>query len=339
MSAINACMPEGYNLINTVESGLLLLMILVIMFGMGSGLTIDNFKYILKKPRGVIIGFLSQFGWMPLIAFLLATYLQLDPLFAIALILVGAIPAGTTSNMFTYFSRGDVSLSITMTTVSTLAALFMTPLAMQLYASGFAAQVTLTPTPSNPNGEFVIPYANIVVTLLLVILPVIGGMVLRRFSPGWAKAAEDTAGFMGVIVILFLIGMFLIDPVKRCMMAATPANVYIGAIAVGVIGFALGYLVSRLTRMVPREARTVALETGIQNGPLAFAIVELSFGATAEVEASMLWLPILYSFFIVISSSLTTMFFRRIGKADWELYENQEVQKRLFGAAWVPLRD
>ncbi|MBE7440174.1 MAG: bile acid:sodium symporter [Spirochaetales bacterium] len=331
---MNTCIPENYALINPVEQSLLGLMILVIMFGMGSGLTLSNFTYVLKKPKGVVIGFLSQFGWMPLLAYVLATLLQLEPLFAIALILVGAIPAGTTSNMFAYFSRGDVALSITMTVCSTIAAVVMTPLMMKIYASGFAAQVTLA-----GGGEFKIPYASIIQSLVLVLVPVAAGMLLRRFSPGWAKAAEDTAGFMGIIVILFLIGMFLIDPVKRCMMAATPGNVYLGAVGIGVAGFALGYLASTIVRLKPRERRTVSLETGIQNGPLAFAIVLLSFARTPEIEGSMLWLPILYSFFIVISSSFTTMFFRKIGKLDHEIFENQEVQRRLFGKAWTPLKD
>lgn len=335
---MNACIPPNYTLINPLEQSLLGLMILVIMFGMGAGLTLDNFKFILKKPRGVVVGFLSQFGWMPFLGFVLATWLELDPLFAIALILVGAIPAGTTSNMFTYFSRGDVALSVTMTVCSTVAAVFMTPLMMWLWADnvgGFVQQVTLAPTANNPTGEFIIPYRAIIQSLVLVIVPVIGGMILRRFSAGWAKAAEDTAGFMGVIVILFLCGMFLLDPVKRCLMMNTPGNVYLGAIGIGLSGFTLGYLVSRfLARMPAREARTVALETGIQNGPLAFAIVILSFAQTPEVEASMLWMPILYSFFIVITSSFVTMFFRKIGKTDAEIYENEQIQKALFGEAY-----
>lgn len=338
---MNACIPPNYTLINPLEMGMLAIMIVVIMFGMGAGLTIDNFKYVLKKPRGVLVGFLSQFGWMPLLGFVLATALQLDPLFAIALILVGAIPAGTTSNMFTYFSRGDVALSVTMTVCSTVAAVILTPLMIWFWADnvgGFVQQVSLPPSDDNSTGEFAIPTVEIVKSLVAVIVPVIGGMVLRRFSAGWAKAAEDTAGFMGIIVILFLCGMFLVDPVKRCMMANTPGNVYLGAIGIGLSGFTLGYLASRfLARMPAREARTVALETGIQNGPLAFMIVTLSFTQTPEIEASMLWMPILYSFFIVITSSFVTMFFRRIGKVEAEIYENEQIQKTLFGEAYKPV--
>ena len=331
---MEACnIPADYQMINPLQEALLGIMILVIMFGMGSGLTLQNFKYFTKDPKGVLIGFASQFGVMPLVALGLAIWLELDPMLAIALILVGSLPAGTTSNMFAYFSRGDVALSITMTTFSTIAAEVMTPLILDSYGAGFANQIELP-----GDGEFAIPTAKIIVSLVAVLLPVVLGMVLRRYSPGWAKAAEDTASFMGIIVILFLVGTFLGDGYKRCLMAETGWQTYVAAIGVGVGGMLFGYLLSTIVRLDKRHRRTVSLETGIQNGPLAVGIVTFSFADSAQLLAGMLWLPILYSFFIVVSSSFVTMFYRRIGKLDHEIYENGEVQKRLFGEHWVPLK-
>ncbi len=331
---MEACnIPADYQMINPLQEALLGIMILVIMFGMGSGLTFQNFKYFTKDPKGVLIGFASQFGVMPLVALGLAIWLDLDPMLAIALILVGSLPAGTTSNMFAYFSRGDVALSITMTTFSTIAAVAMTPLILDNYGARFASQINLP-----GDGEFAIPTAKIIVSLVAVLLPVVLGMVLRKYSPGWAKAAEDTASFMGIIVILFLVGTFLGDGYKRCLMAETSWQTYIAAIGVGMGGMLFGYLLSSVLRLDKRHRRTVSLETGIQNGPLAVGIVTFSFADSAQLLAGMLWLPILYSFFIVITSSFVTMFYRRIGKLDFEIYENGEVQKRLFGDHWVPLK-
>ena len=109
---MEACnIPADYQMINPLQEALLGIMILVIMFGMGSGLTFQNFKYFTKDPKGVLIGFASQFGVMPLVALGLAIWLELDPMLAIALILVGSLPAGTTSNMFAYFSRAAQQLS------------------------------------------------------------------------------------------------------------------------------------------------------------------------------------------------------------------------------------
>jgi len=228
----------GAQLLYPIDQAALSIMVLVIMFGMGSGLTTDNFKYILEKPRGILIGFISQFGIMPFLAYTLATYLEFPPVLAIALILVGCLPAGTTSNMFTYFSRGDVALSISMTTCSTLAALFMLPILLNVYGEGFAAQIDI---PDAGDGAiFEIPYTNIIVSLAAVLVPVILGMVLRRYSPGWAKAAEDTASFMGIIVILYLSISFLSRSCNRELMFYTPWTVYFGSVIVGIAGFVLG---------------------------------------------------------------------------------------------------
>ncbi len=324
-------MPE-VELMTTAEKGLLALMILIIMFGMGASLTGENFKYVARNPLGVLIGFASQFGVMPALAWFLATYLEFPAPVALSLVLVGCLPAGTTSNLFAYFSRGDVALSISMTTCSTIAALFMLPVLLSFYGAGFAAQIDIA-----DGTEFAIPIKDIVVSLFLVLFPVACGMLLRKFNEGWAKAAEDTAGFFGIIVIIFLAVSFLSSPLRRQLMWDTGANVYLGAILVGIAGFCFGYLVSRLAMLPPRYCRTVALETGIQNGPLAFAIVLLAFANYPSIINEVLWLPILYSFFIVITSSFATMFFRKIGKTDHEIYENETVQKRLFGKEWVPV--
>jgi predicted Na+-dependent transporter len=165
----------------------------------------------------------------------------------------------------------------------------------------------------------------------LVLIPVILGMILRAKSPGWAKTAEDTAGFVAIIVILYLVltsfirhgGLFL----------QTPVQVYIGAVGLGLSGFFFGYWFSRLVGMYPIFQRAISLETGIQNGPIAFAVILLSF--QEPVQSQMLWLAILYSTFIVISSSVITLYFRKHGKFDWDVYRNTAIHNRLFGENYV----
>lgn len=333
---------EYVTLLHTLDQALLAVMILVIMFGMGAGLTVNDFRAVARRWRLVAIGFASQFGLMPLLAFSLAIALQLPPAYAIALILVGTLPGGSTSNMFTYFARGSVALSISMTTASTLAALLMMPILLQLYTPYFAVQLASYDADGTMH-EFVIPVANIIVSLVLVLVPVIGGMTLRRFSRGWAKAAEDTAGFMAMIVIIFLITSTLIRHFG--LLIETSPRVYLAAITVGLSGFFFGFLVSRLFGAFPIHQRAIALETGIQNGPIAFAIILLSFPPSA-MQNDMLWLAILYSLFIVITSSFFTLWLRKRGKLDWEITKNTLVHRRLFGSnyatnypdGFVPLR-
>lgn len=313
------------------DQALLALMIFVIMLGMGSSLTVDDFRAVFRKPRGVLIGFISQFGLMPVIALGLATVLNFDPVFAIALILLGCLPGGTTSNMFTYFSRGSVALSISMTTASTVTALVMMPVLLEIYTGGFIKQISAGMRSEGATADFVIPTANIISSLVLVLVPVAMGMLLKRKSPDWAKVAEDTAGFVAVLVILYLLGTAFIR--HGSLFAQTPWQVYVGTIVLGLGGFFFGYWFSRLIGMFPLFQRAISLETGIQNGPVAFAIILLSF--RDPVQSQMVWMAILYSTFIVISSSVITLYFRKKGKFDWDIYRNTVVHNRLFGDDFV----
>jgi bile acid transporter len=310
---------------------LLALMIFVIMLGMGSSLTTDDFRAVFRKPRGVLIGFISQFGLMPLIAFTIATVFNLHPAFAISLILIGCLPGGTTSNMFTYFSRGSVALSISMTTASTVLAIFMMPILLKLYTIGFTNQITEAMQAAGSDAEFVIPTKNIITSLIMVLVPVGIGMFIKSKWPDWAKTAEDTAGFMGIIVVLYLVGTAFIR--HAGLLVQTPVEVYVAAISVGLIGFFFGYYFSRLLGVPPIFQRAVSLETGIQNGPLAFAVILLSF--VDPVQSQMIWLAILYSTFIVISSSIVTLWYRKIGAYDYDIYRNTVIHNRLFGENFV----
>jgi bile acid transporter len=316
-------------LLHAIDKALLAVMILVIMFGMGASLTVNDFKAVGRRPRLILVGFLSQFGFMPLIALGLAYILRLEPALAIALILIGCLPGGSTSNMFAYFARGHVALSISMTTASTALALLMTPLLLNLYAAPFTRTVA---EQMAEEGSFVIPTGDIIVSLFLVLVPVIGGMTLRRFSRGWAKVAEDTAGFMGMIVIVFLIATTLGRHFR--LVLATPWPLYAASISLGLIGFLFGYWVSRLFGAYPIQQRAISLETGIQNTPVAFAIILMSF-PQPQVQNDMLWLAVMYSIFIVISSSCITLRLRKTGRFDWEVYKNTLIHARLFGEEYV----
>ena len=318
----------GTQLLYPIDKALLAVMILIIMFGMGASLTAADFKGAIRRPRLILIGFLSQFGFMPLIAFVISLALNLPPAAAIAIILVGCLPGGTTSNLFTYFARGHVALSISMTTASTILALVMTPLLLGIYTPLFTQRIT---DELSGAASFVIPTKDIVLSLLLVLLPVCGGLILRRFSRGWAKVAEDTAGFMGMIVILYLIATAIFRHYD--LIFGTPWPIYLASLSLGLAGFLFGYFASRFLGAYPIQQRAISLETGIQNTPIAFTIILLSF-PESTLQNDMLWVAILYSVFIIASSSCITLWFRRIGQLDWDVYRNTLIHRRLFGPLW-----
>jgi BASS family bile acid:Na+ symporter len=284
-------------MLTELETKLLGIMMMVIMLGMGASLTFKDFRIAFRKPQGILVGLVCQYGIMPFLGYLLAVALGLPPALAIGLILMGCMPGGTTSNIFTYFSKGTLALSIMMTICSTLAAVAMVPLLLEFYSQ-------MKGLPS----EYSVPAANVAQVLVVLIVPTIIGMLLRKWNPNVGATIELIGGFLGVVVILFLVLTWV--PRNHQLLATTPFAVYFASIGLGVIGMLLGFGLSRLFKQDPRRSRTIALETGIQNGPLAVLIVLLTF--KGEMQQQVLLIPVLYSLFIVLTSSAVTIWFRKI---------------------------
>jgi len=307
---ILAAEAQTHQVVTPFEEALLAGLVFVIMFGLGAGLTPKDFLLAVKRPQGLIIGWITQFGIMPLLAYVLVvTLLFQDSIpreyalpVALGALLMGAVPAGTTSNIFTYFSKGNLALSVMMTTNSTLWAIVMTPLALVFYGGLLASD----------NPEFEIPVRNIVLTLVILLIPVILGMTLRRFSANIGAVLELLGGFVGLFFIVFLMATWV--PRNWNLLATTPWQVYVVAIGLGLFGIGIAYAITRAIKLHPANARTIALETGIQNGPLAIAIITVTFSGDPAIGQLML-VPAMYSLFIVIISTIVTFWFRRANLA------------------------
>ena len=285
-------------MVSQTEQLLLALMIGVIMLGMGASLTWRDFRRAFKRPQAILIGFASQYGFMPLIGFTLAIVLNLPPALAIGLILIASMPGGSTSNIFTYFSKGDLALSVSMTTFSTLAAFVMTPLSLFIYGSRFITE------------EISVGMSSVISGLVVMLIPVLIGMFIRRRNANVGAVLEMMGGILGVVIILALIALWV--PRNAPLLAETSWQVYIAAIGIGAFGFLFGFLASYFSRLGLRRSATISLETGIQNGPLALSIVLLSF--SGPIADQIVFIPVLYSLFIVIISSLITIFYRRMNE-------------------------
>jgi BASS family bile acid:Na+ symporter len=303
--------------ITPFEEALLAGLVFIIMFGLGATLTPKDFKLAIKKPAGLIIGWVCQFGIMPLLAyFLVITFLMpletatnKDVLFiAIGALLMGTVPAGTTSNIFTYFSKGNLALSVMMTANSTLWAIIMTPLALFIYG-GFLFK----------DAEVQIPTENIVRTLAVLLVPVVVGMVIRKYSANIGAILELMGGFFGLFFIVFLMATWV--PRNWVLLTSTNWQTYVVAIGLGLFGILIAYLIAKAIRVHPANARTIALETGIQNGPLAVAIILVTFRGNPNIDQILL-VPALYSLFIVIISTFVTFWFRRANIAQEQKIPN-----------------
>jgi bile acid transporter len=281
-------------MLSGLEQALLALLLVVLMVGMGASLTVDAFRGVLRRPRGPLIGLASQFGWMPLIAYGLARALDLPDPLALGLIVVGCTPGGTTSNLFTYYARADLALSVSMTAISSVAAVALMPLTLRLYAAPFSS------------AELLVPYKNIAVTLALMLVPMVIGMLVRRRWPAAAPRVERLGSYAGLAVLALLIVTGLAR--NGHLLLESPPAIYIAALALGLLGFCLGHLSARLGGLSVAARRAVAFETGIQNSPLALGILVTSF--PAAMHGQLLWLPLLYALFVIASSAAIAAYLR-----------------------------
>ena len=301
--------------VNEFEQTLLRIFILIIMFGLGAGLTPKDFGLAIKRPWGLIIGWLTQFGIMPLTAYLLVVAILLPftqgpevAFIALGALIMGAVPAGTTSNLFTYFSKGNLALSVTMTVNSTLWAFIMTPFMLWIYSGLLDFDESLS-----------IEAGELAIVIVGLVIPVGLGMLVRRLSANAGAVLELIGGVFGLLFIPFLIAIWV--PRNWQLLLTTEWPTYAVAIGLGVVGITVAYIIATAIRLHPANARTIALETGIQNGPLAIAVIVAVYIDSPGLD-SILLIPALYSLFIVLISTVVTLIFRRANVAEEQKIPN-----------------
>jgi BASS family bile acid:Na+ symporter len=301
--------------VNEFEQTLLRIFILIIMFGLGAGLTPKDFGLAIRRPWGLVIGWITQFGIMPLTAYLLVVAILLPfsqgpevAFIALGALIMGAVPAGTTSNLFTYFSKGNLALSVTMTVNSTLWAFIMTPFMLWIYSGLLDFDESLS-----------IDFGELAIVIVGLVIPVGLGMLVRRLSANAGAILELIGGVFGLLFIPFLIAIWV--PRNWQLLLTTEWPTYAVAIGLGVVGITVAYIIAKAIRLHPMNARTIALETGIQNGPLAIAVIVAVYIDNPFLD-SILLIPALYSLFIVLISTVVTLIFRRANVAEEQKIPN-----------------
>jgi len=301
--------------VNEFEQTLLRIFILIIMFGLGAGLTPKDFGLAIRRPWGLVIGWITQFGIMPLTAYLLVVAVLLPftqgpevAFIALGALIMGAVPAGTTSNLFTYFSKGNLALSVTMTVNSTLWAFVMTPFMLWIYSGLLDFDESLS-----------VDFGELAIVIVGLVIPVGLGMLVRRLSANAGAILELIGGVFGLLFIPFLIAIWV--PRNWQLLLTTEWPTYAVAIGLGVVGITVAYIIATAIRLHPMNARTIALETGIQNGPLGIAVIVAVYIDNPFLD-SILLIPALYSLFIVLISTVVTLIFRRANVAEEQKIPN-----------------
>ena len=232
----------------------------VVMFGMGLTLRLSDFRVVFSHPKDVVIGTVAQFTVMPLLAYVLARVFSLPAELAVGVILVGTCPGGTSSNVMTYLSKGDVALSVGMTAVSTVLAPVMTPLLTYLYA-GETVHVDLL--------------SMFLSIIQVVILPIALGFAVNRFFGRFAEKATDVLPLVSTLAIVAIVGAVVSVNAGRLMSCGL---LILGVVVLhNVLGYLLGYAAARALRMSRTKCRAVSIEVGMQNSGLATSLATVHF--------------------------------------------------------------
>ena len=232
----------------------------VVMFGMGLTLRLSDFRVVFSHPKDVVIGMVAQFTVMPLLAYVLAKVFSLPAELAVGVILVGTCPGGTSSNVMTYLSKGDVALSVGMTAVSTVLAPVMTPLLTYLYA-GETVHVDLL--------------SMFLSIIQVVILPIVLGFAVNRFFGRFAEKATDVLPLVSTLAIVAIVGAVVSVNAGRLMSCGL---LILGVVVLhNVLGYLLGYAAARALRMSRTKCRAVSIEVGMQNSGLATSLATVHF--------------------------------------------------------------
>ncbi|AEM22480.1 transporter [Brachyspira intermedia PWS/A] len=261
VAAVSLFFPKTVSFIKTSYVNYLLM---IVMFGMGLTLKLEDFKVVFTRPKDIIIGAIAQFTIMPLLAFLLSIIFKLPPELAVGVILVGTCPGGTSSNVMTYLAKGDVALSVGMTSVSTILAPFATPLLTLLYAG------------QKVDVNAVSMFVSIV---QVVILPIALGFIINKFFYKFTNSIKEILPLISVLAIVAIVAAVVSANSQRLMQVGY--LVIIVVVLHNCLGYLLGYLLGKLFRLNNAKCKAVSIEVGMQNSGLATSLAATHFASMA----------------------------------------------------------
>lgn len=266
----------------------------IVMFGMGLTMKPADFGPIFTRPKEIIIGELAQFIIMPMLAWLLCYLLKLPTELALGMILVGCCPGGTASNVMCYLAKGDVPLSIAMTTVSTLLAPIVTP-ALVLLLTGKEIHVDV--------------FGMFISIVQVVILPVSIGFIINHFFGKYTRRIVPLMPMISALAVMAIIGV-----VVSCNQVNILQCSLIVAVAVilhNTLGLVLGYLLGKCARLSKPKSAAISIEVGMQNAGLATSLATIHFAMypMAAVPGA------LFSIWHNLSGSIAASIFRKGNKS------------------------
>lgn len=278
-----------------IETSWINYLLMVVMFGMGLTLKPADFAVVFKRPKDVIIGCLAQFTIMPLLAFGLGKLFGLEAGLLAGVILVGTCPGGTSSNVITYLSKGDVALSVGMTSVNTLLAPLLTP------------AITYLLLKTTVQVDIISMFLSII---KVVIVPIALGFIINHFLGKYTAKAVDVLPMVSVLAITLIVAAVVSHNAERIL--ATGAIVFLVVILHNVLGYVLGFLLGIVLKLPTSKKKALSIEIGMQNSGLA-----TSLAGTAFPDLSMATVPgAIFSVWHNISGAILANLLRRLKDDD-----------------------
>lgn len=258
--------------INFNETALLIMNIVIgfIMFGVALDLQVSDFKRSLKTPKPALIGLACQFFLLPAITFVLVSIIQPIPSIALGLFLVAACPGGNLSNFLTHYAKGNTPLSISMSAISTVLAIVMTPLNTMFWASLYG-----------PTKEMMTSFSISVVDMFTTIffmlgLPLIIGMYIRKVFPKFAARFNKIMMKLSIVIFVLFVVIMVANNFDA-FINNVGAVVWV-VILQNILAICIGYFSSRALKVNERDRRAIAIEVGIQNSGLGLVLIFTFFG-------------------------------------------------------------
>ena len=238
-----------------------------IMLALGLGLTFDDFARVVRRPRDFAVGAVSQIVVLPAVAFALASVWPMAPELALGLMIIAAAPGGVTSNILTAFARGDVALSISLTAVISLLSVITIPIIVVFAYGQFIGEQT---------GKDVSVAGTALGVFLIVAVPVLIGLVVRRFAESFALRFEPAARKISAVLFVLVLAGAIYD--QRANIVPYFAQAGLVTLVLNLLMMAIAYLLARTFATGPTQRIAIAIECGLQNGTLAIAVAVLLFG-------------------------------------------------------------
>ncbi|MFK7925960.1 MAG: bile acid:sodium symporter family protein [Bacteroidia bacterium] len=262
---------------------ILAIALFIIMIGMGLSLTLADFRRVLKMPKAVLIGLLNQIILLPLIGYGLSIGFGVEPAIAIGVMILAACPGGPTSNLVTHLAKGDIALSVTLTAVNSLITIISIPLIISFALDAFLGETAAIEA----------PIGNIIGSLVVIIaIPLAIGMLVKRYAEAFADKMERSVRIAsGVLITLVIVGLVIKE---RAHIVEYFQSALMITLALNIATMLVGYLTAKVARLSFRQALTIAIESGNQNGTLAISLAVVSlarpdFAIAAAVYSIMMY--------------------------------------------------